>query len=99
MDFDLQSAQALANAARHQQIQQAPTNRYELEGWLIYAIGLPMAAIYENPGPIFRGEQAKNRFEGLWKNDQAFNYAVRTAVHGVMVLLEDMDKKIGRRTP
>ena len=96
MDFDLQSAQALANAAREQQMRQAPTNRTQLEGWLIYVIGLPMAAIYENSGPIFRGEPARNRFDALWRNDQTFNCAVRTAVHGVMVLLDDMDRKIGR---
>jgi hypothetical protein len=97
-DFDLQAIRQLQIEAEARRRAEAPTNRAELQGRLLFSIGIPMAALYEPASPMFRGESpARNRFEALWNNDAFFRHCLHAAIMDVMLLLEDTDRKTGRQ--
>ncbi len=93
-EFDLKAAQALVNAARDKQRREAPTNRRELEGYLIYAVGLGIAACYPR-GPQEPDDQA-NRFRWLWEYDPIFHAAVTFSVTNTLRLLDDYARATGQ---
>jgi len=92
--FDLKAAQALVNAARDKQRAEAPTNRRELEGYLIYAIGLGIAACYPSGPQAPDGQQ--NRFHWLWEYDPTFHAAVTFAVTSTLRLIDDYARATGQ---
>jgi hypothetical protein len=95
-EIDLNAAQAMMNLEAKRRRAEAPTNLRELQGYLLYAIGLPMAAVYQPVAPMLDVVPARNRFEALWHNDAVFRYAVRAAVNDVLHLLDDMNHTLGR---
>jgi len=88
--IDLKAAQALMDIEERRRYRESPRTKRDLEGWLAFAIGLPMAAIYEpNIAPL---AEQRHRFEHLWQNDPIFHAAVSTAIKSTMQLFDDYER-------